>query len=81
MHMEKVIDLTDKQSRLFGLVETTDAILLVASGDVTVGVDLAKIKDEDVMVDAATGNARLVLPEPEISRRVSTSAIPMSISG
>src|SRR3954451_8813318 len=25
MHIEKVVDLTDKQSRFFGLLETTDA--------------------------------------------------------
>ena len=29
-HMERVIDLTEKQSRFFGLVESEDAILLVA---------------------------------------------------
>src|SRR6266487_3513679 len=34
LHMEKVIDLTDKQSRLFGLIDTSDAILLIAAGDV-----------------------------------------------
>src|SRR3954466_8007799 len=30
-HMERVLDLTEKQSRLFGLIETEDAILLVAA--------------------------------------------------
>src|SRR5262245_36249699 len=29
-HMERVIDLSEKQSHLFGLVESEDAILLVA---------------------------------------------------
>src|SRR5882672_7185826 len=38
LHMEKVIDLTDKQSKFFGLVDTADAILLVAAGDVTIGI-------------------------------------------
>ena len=37
LHLEKVIDLTDKQSRFFGLVDTTDAILLIAAGDVDRG--------------------------------------------
>jgi hypothetical protein len=66
LHFEKVIDLTDKQSRFFGLIETADAILLVAAGDVTVGVDLAKLGPNDVEVDHAAGTARLTLPSPEI---------------
>jgi len=66
LHLEKVIDLTDKQSRFFGLVETADAILLVAAGDVTVGIDLTKLSASDVEVDRETGTARLTLPPPEI---------------
>jgi len=66
LHMEKVIDLTDRQSRFFGLVPTSDAILLVAAGDVTVGIDLTKLGEHDFEVDRATGAARLVLPAPEV---------------
>ncbi len=66
MHFEKVIDLTDKQSRFFGLIDATDAILLVASGDVTMGVDLAKVQDADVSMDPTTHVATLTLPTPEI---------------
>jgi hypothetical protein len=66
LHMEKVIDLTDKQSRLFGLVDTSDAILLVAAGDVTIGIDLTKLGEGDVVVDRQTGSARVTLPAPEI---------------
>jgi hypothetical protein len=66
LHFEKVIDLTDKQSRFFGLLDTADAILLVAAGDVTVGVDLAKLGPSDIDVDHASGTARLTLPPPEI---------------
>jgi len=66
LHIEKVIDLTDKQSKLFGLIDTNDAILLVAAGDVTVGIDLAKLDEQDFVVDRATGAARLTLPAPEI---------------
>jgi hypothetical protein len=33
-HVERVVDLKDKQQSMFGLVESEDAILLVASGDV-----------------------------------------------
>ena len=66
LHLEKVIDLTDKQNRLFGLIDTADAILLVAAGDVTVGVDLGKLQASDVEVDRERGTARLTLPPPEI---------------
>jgi hypothetical protein len=66
LHLEKVIDLTDKQSRLFGLIDTTDAILLVAAGDVTIGIDLSKMGDDDFAVDRETGAARVTLPAPEI---------------
>ncbi|WP_394847706.1 DUF4230 domain-containing protein [Pendulispora brunnea] len=66
LHMEKVIDLTDTQSRFFGLVQGTDAILLVASGNVSIGVDLSKLREDDVSMDAKTKVATLRLPEPEI---------------
>ena len=66
MHFEKVIDLTDKQSRFFGLVDATDAILLVATGDVTMGVDLGKVGDSDIHFDPVTKSASMTLPAPEI---------------
>ncbi len=66
MHYEKVIDLTDKQSHFFGLVEASDAILLVASGDVTMGIDLAKVQAADIQFDADAGVATMTLPPPEI---------------
>lgn len=65
-HMERVIDLTEKQSRLFGLIETEDALLLVAVADVTAGVDLGKLRESDVQVDRVAGRVSLVLPPPEI---------------
>jgi hypothetical protein len=66
VHVEKVIDLTDTQSRFFGLIEAKDALLLVAVGHATVGVDLSKLREGDVSLDAATGVARIVLPPPEV---------------
>ncbi|WP_394822610.1 DUF4230 domain-containing protein [Pendulispora albinea] len=66
LHMEKVIDLTDTQSRFFGLVQGTDAILLVASGDVSIGVDLSKLRPDDVSMDPKTKLATLRLPAPEV---------------
>jgi hypothetical protein len=65
-HVERVIELRDKQSVFFGLLTTQDAILLVAVGDVTAGVDLSLLRDEDVTVDAATGTARVTLPAAQI---------------
>jgi hypothetical protein len=65
-HIEKVIELTDEQSRLFGLVQAKDAILLVAVGDVVAGVDLAGIGDGDVRVDPATGTVHVDLPAPRV---------------
>jgi hypothetical protein len=66
LHLEKVIDLTDKQTRLFGLVETSDAVLLVATGDAVVGIDLGKLDDRDIQVDRDSGAVRITLPPPEI---------------
>jgi hypothetical protein len=66
VHVEKVIDLTDTQKRLFGLLEGTDALLLVAVGRATVGIDLSKMAEGDVSMDPATGTAKLRLPSPEL---------------
>ncbi len=65
-HVERVIDLKDKQTRWFGLVHAEDAILLVASGDAVAGVDLSKLKDGDVTVDPEKKRATIRLPKPEI---------------
>jgi hypothetical protein len=65
-HMERVIDLTEKQSQLFGLIETEDAILLVAAADVRAGVDLAKLAPSDVVVDTERRTAKITLPPAEI---------------
>lgn len=65
-HMERVVDLTRKDQKLWGLVETEDNILLVAVGDVEAGVDLGKLKQQDVTIDEATKKARIVLPPAEI---------------
>lgn len=66
LHLERVIDLKEKQSRFFGLVETEDAILLVAAGDVTAGVDLSGMTTEDVRVDHESSSVRIVLPRAQI---------------
>jgi hypothetical protein len=66
MHVEKVVDLKSDQQHLFGLVHAKDAILLVASGDVTAGVDLGELSDADVHADFATRTATVTLPAARI---------------
>lgn len=65
-HMERVIDLRESQSRMFGLIEAEDAILLVAAADVVAGVDLARLRPEDVSIDARTSRVTLTLPRAEV---------------
>jgi hypothetical protein len=65
-HMERVIDLSEKQSRLFGLVESEDAILLIAVADVVAGVDLQKIGEGEIQFDAQRKTAKVTLPKAEI---------------
>jgi hypothetical protein len=66
-HIEKVVEASDRQSRLWGFVEAKDALLLVAVGDVIAGIDLSKLRDEDVHADRATGSVTIRLPAPEIT--------------
>ncbi|MCA9602976.1 MAG: DUF4230 domain-containing protein [Polyangiales bacterium] len=65
-HVERIVDLRDRQERLFGLVTGEDTILLVASGDVTAGVDLSELRDGDVEADFDRRVARIVLPPPRV---------------
>jgi hypothetical protein len=65
-HVERVVDLKDKQQALFGLVPTEDAILLVASGDVVAGVDLGQLRPEDVVVAPDRRSVTLHLPPAEV---------------
>ena len=65
-HVERVIDLRDRQSLLFGLIQTQDAILFVAVGDVVAGVDLSQMSDGDVVVDKAKNSVSVTLPPAQI---------------
>lgn len=65
-HVERVIDLRDRQSLLFGLIRTQDAILFVAVGQVTAGVDLNELAEKDVIVDRDRGTAVITLPPARI---------------
>jgi hypothetical protein len=65
-HIEKVVEATDAQGRLGGLVQAKDALLLVAVGDVVAGVDLSKLRDSDVTVDPSTHTVHVRLPAAEV---------------
>ena len=64
--IERVIDLSDRQSQLFGLLEARDAILLVASGVVSAGVDLSKLSESRLKVDPQQKSVVLELEPPQI---------------
>jgi len=65
-HIEKVIEATEQQTRLWGFVQAKDALLLVAVGDIVAGVDLSKVRPEDVRADSAARSVQVRLPAPEI---------------
>lgn len=65
-HLERVIDMRDRQAHLFGLFESEDAVLLVAAVDVVAGVDLRGLRDGDIQLDAQRTRATLILPPPQI---------------
>jgi hypothetical protein len=65
-HVEKVVEISDAQSKLWGLINAKDALLLVAAGDVVAGVDLAKVSDDDIRMDAVARSVRVRLPAPQI---------------
>ena len=65
-HVERVIDLRDRQSLLFGLIRTQDAILFVAVGQVTAGVDLGELADTDVVAYPTRGVATVTLPPARV---------------
>ncbi len=74
-HVERVVDLRDRQSVFFGLVDADDAILLVAVGDVVAGVDLAELEDDAVEADPEARSVRVRLPAAEIfSARLDSEA-------
>jgi hypothetical protein len=65
-HMERVVDLKDKQTRLFGLIEAEDAVLVVAAGSVIAGTDLAGLTEDDVVLDAERTKVTVTLPRSRI---------------
>jgi hypothetical protein len=64
--VERVVSASDKQARLWGLLEVEDAILLVASGNIVAGVDLSSLKDSDFELDETKRSVKLTLPSSTI---------------
>jgi hypothetical protein len=64
--VERVVSASDKQSRLWGLLEVEDAILLVASGNIVAGVDLSALRDSDFELDEAKRSAKVTLPSSTV---------------
>lgn len=64
--VERVISLTDKQSRLFGLIQAEDALLLIASGTITAGIDLSELADGDFDIDERASTAKVSLPSSKV---------------
>jgi hypothetical protein len=65
-HMERVVDLSDHETHVFGLLQVKDAILLVAVGDVVAGVDLEHVAAGDVDTDWTAKRVTLRLPPPSV---------------
>jgi hypothetical protein len=65
-HVERVVDLKDEQRSLLGFLVAEDAILLVASGEVVAGVDLARLAPDDIVVAADGRSVNIRLPPAEV---------------
>jgi hypothetical protein len=65
-HVERVVDLKDEQHSMFGLLAASDAILLVASGEVLAGVDLGQLQPGDVQVAPDRRSVSIHLPPAEV---------------
>jgi hypothetical protein len=48
------------------LVQSEDAILLVAVANVSAGVDLLQLKSDDIAADAEQKSVKITLPAPEV---------------
>lgn len=65
-HLERVVDITDHETHVFGLVKAKDAILLVAVGDVVAGINLEQVMPGDVDTDWTSRRVTLRLPPPSV---------------
>jgi len=65
-HVERVVELSDQQTQLWGLIEAEDRVMLIAAGDVVAGLDLARITASDATVDWEHRRIHLRAPAPQI---------------
>ncbi len=73
-HMERIIDLRQRQQFLDGLIEAEDALLLVAVGNVVAGVDLSDLVQADIQALPDGSAVSLKLPPAQIfSARLDSS--------
>lgn len=56
----------DRPSPILPDALAADRILLVVHGDSVAGIDLAKLKPEDVRIDAAAHSIHVTLPDPQL---------------
>jgi hypothetical protein len=64
--VDRIMDIKSHQSKLFGLVNADDALLLVASGSVSAGIDLGELQESDVHVDWDKRSVRMKLPPAKV---------------
>lgn len=64
--VERVMDIRSKQSKLFGLIAAEDALLLVASGSVSAGIDLGELQESDLRVSWDKREVHMKLPPAKI---------------
>jgi hypothetical protein len=62
--MQTVVDLENEPTNMWERVFGTDQLMLVAEGEVVAGIDLDKVKEDDIVVGGKTVN--ITLPSPEI---------------
>lgn len=65
-NLERVIDLKDQQKRLMGTIETQDAILLVAAGTVSAGIDFTQMEESSAHVDWSKKAIVITLPPASV---------------
>jgi hypothetical protein len=64
--IERVIDIRDKQSHLWGLIRAEDALLLIAGGRVRAGINLAALPEGAIVSDWEQRRVQVRLPAARV---------------